>query len=329
MRRTLTLILSVSFILSWMSTPVPAEGFRPDFTTGLELKYLDSAVSKIDSNGNLIETEPDFVLEPYLVLRLKKKDPLYSQKLALSLSYDRYLDHAELNYPSYDLFFEQGLGKRSYLTMKYSLIPYLVVGGEEVPLNGSGPNFIDSGLNYRLQTFFLGLDKDFSNRLNIYFYGKEILKDYNLPMEYRSAIANILGGDFAFHLDRLTRLQLGFSYEINESRKGVAAGATYIDDTDYVSPGFAFKILRHLNDRDTFRLNYLFKLRHFTTLDPNEGLHFARNDRIHEIRLSNSYQFRPQWGWVISYEHFRRDSDHPTATSIENSLSTGVDFLFQ
>jgi hypothetical protein len=329
MKKSLILLLSVSFILSWMSVPAPAEVFRPDFTAGLELKYLDSAISKIDSNGNLIETEPDFVFEPYLVIRLKKKDPLYSQKLSLSLSYDRYFDHAELNYPSYDLFFEQGLGEKSYLTIKYSLIPYLFVGGEEVPFNGNGPNFIDPGLNYKLQSFVLGLDKDLSHKLNIYFYGKEILKEYNLPLEYRSANANIMGGEFSLHLDRLTRLQLGLSYEINESKKGIAAGATYIDDTDYISPGFTFKIIRHLKARDTVRLKYLFRLRHYTTLDPNEVLHFARNDRVHEIWLSNTYQIRPQWGWELSYEHFRRDSDHPAATSVENSFTTGIDFFFQ
>ncbi|MBI1823429.1 MAG: hypothetical protein HYR80_04880 [Nitrospirae bacterium] len=329
MKNILPVVFCYSLLILGAGHSAQAEKIRSEISTGLDLKYVDNVISIIDSNGNSLEREPDFIYEPYLVFRLKIKDPVYSQKVAVTFSYDGYIDHSVLDYPSYALLFEQGMGENTFLTLKYSLIPYLIVGDED-PTNANTSNPIDSGLNYRLQNFTVSIDRDLNRQLNVYLYGREMLKDYNIPLAYRTAIANKFGGDVTYYVSRQTLLLLGISYEINESQKGTPVGSAipYLDDTDYTSPGFSILGLRHLNSKNIFRLKYLFKLRNYATSDPSELLHFARNDRIHDILISNTFKFNSQWSWKSSYENFRRDSDHSYADYTENSLTIGIDYLF-
>jgi hypothetical protein len=333
MKKILSLLIFFLFPIFHLAGESRGAAFHSDLSAGLDLKYSDNVIfiSNYTISNNVVTsvvttTDSDFIWEPYLTLRFMKKDPLYSQKVSFYLSYDAYSRYYQLNYPTYSVLFEQGIGEKSYLTFKYTLNPYLFVGEQEV--FSGGPNVIDTGQNLHLQTFTFSFDKDLPRGFNLYLFGRQALKDYNTPIDYRTAIANTIGGDLTFHLKKETTVLIGLSYEINESKKGFpTVGVNQFDDTDYTSPGINFLGIHHLSSVDTARLKLVLKTRNYSA-DASDPLHGGRNDLIINLMISNTLKLTPKWSWKVAYELFKRDSNQSYALYTENSLTTGLEYFF-
>ncbi|MHB8483172.1 MAG: hypothetical protein ACYDBV_10665 [Nitrospiria bacterium] len=299
--------------------------------TGLNLNYSDNALYIFNAANNTLTTGSDLVFEPYLTLKLKKNDPIYSQKLTLYVSSDIYSKYSPLNFQTYSLLLEQGIGKNTFLNFKYTLIPSLVIREEDISVTGQ--NGIDTNLNYSLQIFTMALDKDFNQDYNFYFYGKSVIRDYSASIAYRSAIDQTLGGDLTFRINKQTIALAGLFYEVNRSQKGFRSigmpptALTFNDNTDYTSPGIALSVTRHVSPKDYFRIKYRYQTRQFSA-DSTDLLHGGREDQLQDFIVNNYFKIITQWTWKVGYELFKIDSNRSYANYTENILSAGIEYLF-
>ena len=138
-------------------------------------------------------------------------------------------------------------------------------------------------------------------------------------------------------MGKKTTAIVGLSYEVSRSQKGLRTIAivgpppttqTFNDDTDYTSPGLSFSVTHHFSFKETLRFKVGFKTRRYTA-DLTDRLHGERDDRTHNLLLTNSFKLTPHWTWKVGYELFKRDSNRSYANYTENSLTTGIDYLFK
>lgn len=329
MKRLKLLFLFSLFQFFTLVDAAAAENPLLQYRAGLDLIYTDNAIYVFNTANNTSTTTGDFVFEPYLTFKMKRRDALFSQKLVVYVSSDIFSRYSPLNYQTYSVLFEQGIGNKAFLNLKYTLIPNLVLREEDI---SSGQGSIDTGLNYRLQVFTLSLDKDFSQSYNLYIYEKYTLKNYSTPFVFRSAMGQTLGVDLTLRMDKQTTAIVGLAYEVSQSRKGfrtlVGSTVPFNDDTDYTSPGIAFSVTHHVSPEDYFRLKVGFRKKHYTA-DPAEPLHGGRDDLANNLAGTNYFKLTPRWTWKIGYEYFRWDSNKSYANYTVNRLTTGIDYLFK
>jgi hypothetical protein len=255
----------------------------------------------------------------------------YPARIVLSLSDDIYSKYSAIDYQTWSLLLEQKMDPKTFLGLKYILIPYLFAGEEDI--STTGQSGIDTSLSLRLNTLSATFDRDFSENKNIYLYVKYTHKDYNTPIAYRTAIARTFGGDLTIKWNRATTTLAGLSYETNEAEKGMrpfaASNGTFYDDFSYTAPAITLVLIEHLSSRDTLRFKVTHKSRSFTANPSEEGLHGGRNDQINDFLVANAYKITAQWTWKLSYALYKRDSDRSYANFTENAFLTGVDFSFK
>ena len=329
MKRLKLLFLFSLFQFFTLVDAVAAENPLLQYRAGLDSIYTDNAIYVFNMANNTLTTTGDFVFEPYLTFIMKRRAALFSQKLIVYVSSDIFSRYSPLNYQTYSALFEQGIGNKAFLNLKYTLIPNLVLREEDISNTGQGS--IDTGLNYRLQVFTLSLDKDFSQNYNFYIYGKNTLKTYSTPFVFRSAMGQTLGVDLTLRMDKQTTAIMGLAYEVNQSRKGfrtLVGFPAFNDDTDYTSPGIAFSVTHHVSPEDYFRLKVGFRKRHYTA-DLADPLHGGRDDQANNVAGTNYFKLTPGWTWKIGYEYFKWDSNKSYANYTVNSLTTGIDYLFK
>jgi hypothetical protein len=306
-----------------------------EYQAGLDLRYSDNVIYTYDFNNLTTTTNGDFIYEPYFTVKFRTPGlTSYPARIVLSLSDDIYSKYSTINYQTYSLLLEQKMDPKTFFGLKYTFIPYLFAGEEDI--STTGQSGIDTSLSLRLNTLSAIFDRDFAENKNIYFYVKYTHKDYNTPIAYRTAIARTFGGDLTIKWNRATTTLAGLSYETNEAEKGMrtliyplpTGSVTFNDDFSYTAPAITLLFIEHLSAQDTLRFKVTHKSRSFAA-DPSEPLHGGRNDQINDFLVANAYKITAQWTWKLSYALYKRDSNRSYANFTENTFLTGVDFSFK
>ncbi|MBI3605063.1 MAG: hypothetical protein HY202_03435 [Nitrospirae bacterium] len=329
------------FVMLWIQTVLFAGTSAADpprqieYQAGLDLRYSDNVIYTYNISTQVITTSGDFIYEPYFTVKFRTPGlTSYPARIVLSLSDNIYSKYSPINYQTWSLLLEQKMDPKTFFGLKYTLIPYLFAGEEDILQ--SGQSGIDTSLSLRLNILTAIFDRDFAENKNIYLYAKYANKDYNTPIVYRSAIVRTFGGDLTIKWNRATTAMAGLSYETNEAEKGMrtliyplpTGSVTFNDDFSYTAPAITLLLIEHLSAQDTLRFKVTHKSRSFT-VDSSEPLHGGRNDQINDFLIANAYKITAQWTWKLSYALYKRDSNRSYANFTENAFLTGVDFSFK
>jgi hypothetical protein len=304
---------------------------RIEYEAGLNIIYSDNVIYTYVNPNSTPSTNGDFIYRPYVAVKFKTPGlNANPARIDLFISDNIYNKYSAINFQTYSLLLEQKMDAKTFIGLTYTLIPFLFAGEEDIL---SGASTIDTSRSLRVNALTATFDKNFSENKNFYLYVKYTHKDYNAPLEYRTAIARTFGGDLTIKWNRATTIMAGLSYETNEAEKGMVpptppALAGTFDDFSYTAPGITLLFIQHLSDRDTLRFRIIRKNRSFTA-DPLDRLHDGVNTRIYNILFANAYKITPTLTWKLSYELNRRDYDRVFSEFTENRFLTGVDISFK
>lgn len=332
---SLVLLLWVDFSL-FFSPAQAQESTNQSFRvqTGLDLIYDDNVWQYSDSDRERFKNTPnipffdrtesldDFIWEPYLYLNLQPFSRAPSTRLLADLTGDFYTQNTALNFGTYRIGLEQGIGDKTHALITYTLTPRIFVGMSRERRGGVvlGETVTTHVTRFRiereLQDLDLGLTAHYKFRNYNDAFNEQDTDIYGIGLESR-----------IYSIYKL-KTRVAYLFEL-----GIAAGQNkpgFNNDLSYVSHQFQIDPKIQVSRLLAIRIHYELKYKEFTTDLTGDTNHYGRKDTTHTVGLKVYYEMSKNTEAKFGFERVMRRTNKNTDFFAydENIATVGLSYLF-
>jgi hypothetical protein len=334
------------YFLHFSSLAKAQESTKQSFRVqaGLDLIYDDNVWQYSDSDRERFENNPDdpffqktntlddLIWEPYLFLNLQPFNRTPSTRLLADLTGDFYTQNTALNFGTYRIGLEQGIGDKTHALITYTLTPRIFVGMSRERRGGVvlGETMTTHVTRFRIERELQDLDLGLTAHYKF--------RNYNDAFNEQDSDIYGIGLFTRIYSAHGLKTRLEYLFE-----QGLAAGRNTRDvcvtinnsticpnDLSYLSNQFVINPEIQINRTLSIAIKYELKYKQFTTNLTNDSNHYNRKDFTHTPGLNVYYEISKSTEAKLGFERvMRRVNNNSDFFSYDENIATvGLSYLF-
>lgn len=290
-------------------------------------QYSDTDRKNFDNNPNntffqRTESLDDFIWEPFLYLSLKPFKKNLTTQLFADLTGDFHARNTSLNFGTYRMGLEQGLGEKTRALITYTLTPRVFVGISRERRGGTlvGETVTNHTTRFLIQKEIQDLDLGLTAHYKF--------RDYNDAFNEQDNDIYGVGLESKIFSSYGLKTWTAYLFEL-----GVASGRNkpgFNNDLSYVSHQFRVGPEVRVNQSLAIGVHYQLRYKEFTTNLTNDMNHYGRRDFTHTAGFNAYYEISKSTEAKLGFERvMRRTNKNAEFFAYDESIATvGISYSF-